>query len=91
MVAHRGLGVLVLLLGVACKDPAKRSVAACEEFVSTQECGDFDFAAAFPCDSYSTAECDLTDWFDCLAENTTCDTPGAPDSDSGACAELLCE
>jgi hypothetical protein len=87
---RRGLGVL-LMVGVGCKDPAERSVAACEEYVASQECGDFDFAGAFPCDSYSTSECDLSGWFDCLDDKTTCDPEAGPSTDVAACAEFLCE
>lgn len=84
----RAVYVGLVLFGIAgCKDPGEKSQAACEELVASHECGD-EVKNTFPCESYSTSTCDLSPYFDCVADNLTCD--GAVSLDGSACAEFLC-
>jgi hypothetical protein len=54
------------------------NVAACEDFIAAFQCGTSDLAQFLPCDSYGMAACDLTAFFDCLADHTGCNA-GTPD------------
>jgi hypothetical protein len=49
------------------------NVAACEDWLSAMECGDTDFSQLVSCDVYVNTSCDISDYFDCLAEETSCD------------------
>lgn len=55
------------------------NVAACEDFVDAFQCGTSDLGQFVMCDSYATAACDLTAYFDCLTEHTGCNA-GNPDT-----------
>ncbi len=50
-----------------------QNVAACEEWLASMSCGDTDYSTLVSCDAYEEITCDVSDYFDCLTENTTCD------------------
>ena len=63
------------------------NVAACERWVDTVSCGDFDFSMLVDCDLYEDTVCDISDYFDCLSDNTECND-GVPDTQGWQnCAE----
>jgi hypothetical protein len=49
------------------------NVAACEDFVDAWDCGDIDVAQFVMCSAYENVTCDVADYFQCLADETTCD------------------
>ena len=64
------------------------NVDACEAWVDAYECGGFDIGQSLNCDLYADATCDLSDYFDCLTDNTSC-TNGFPDTSGWpACVDL---
>ena len=54
------------------------NVAACEEWIESLNCGEYDFSSTLDCSIYESTECDISDYFDCLTENTEC-IDGVPD------------
>jgi hypothetical protein len=66
------------------------NVGACEDWLASMECGDYDFSELVDCSIYSDTPCDISDYFDCLAENGSCDEDtGVYDSSGWAdCADL---
>ena len=84
------------LLGglVACANAGEANVAACEDWVASMECGDTDYSTLVTCSSYSETTCDISEYFDCLSDNTTCDEDlGVADTTGWAdCTDLaVCE
>ena len=70
----------VLLTLTACKDVGKANVDSCESWVASMECGTTDFSSLVGCEAYEDYDCDVSDYFNCLSENTTCDEDlGVPD------------
>ena len=61
---------VALLLSAACA--GADNVASCESFVDSLECGGSSIASVISCDTYEDFDCDVSDYFDCLAENTSC-------------------
>ena len=59
----------------ACKDVGKENVESCEAWVDSQSCGEYDFSSALGsgCSYYEDLDCDISGYFDCLTENTSCD------------------
>ncbi|MGH1343770.1 MAG: hypothetical protein ACRBN8_19595 [Nannocystales bacterium] len=49
---------------------SSNNVQACEAFVDSLDCGLPQ--GALDCSSYAGLNCDLTDYLDCLADNSTC-------------------
>ena len=66
------IGLASVALLTACS-PGKANVAACEDWLAAMDCGDTDFSTLVSCDVYENTECDISQYFDCLAEETTCD------------------
>ena len=66
------------------------NVAACEAYVNSSDCGDTNASTIVnSCDSFADTECDVSEYFDCLAENVTC-TDGVLDTTGAAtCASKL--
>ncbi len=54
-------------------DTGYDNVQACEEWVGSFSCGDYYLSGVVDCSVYSETVCDVSDYFDCLAENTDCD------------------
>ncbi len=70
------------------------NVQACEDWLDAVSCGEYDFSTSVDCSVYEYTECDITDYFECLVDNTVCDEKtGVPDmSGWGACTEYAsCE
>ena len=71
--------IRILLLSLAfvgmtaCKDVGKANVESCESWIDSQNCGDYDFSGDIVCSSYEELECDISGYFDCLSDNTSCD------------------
>ncbi len=56
------------------------NVQACEDWLDSMNCGEFDFSKTADCVHFEENPCDLTDYFDCLFDNMVCDEKtGAPD------------
>jgi hypothetical protein len=72
---------------------ATDNVAACNAWLSANQCGDYDFSQVINCQMYAGAPCDVSAYFDCLTDNTTCMEVGGmsyPDmSGWGACSSLV--
>jgi hypothetical protein len=69
-------------------DTAPDNVGACEGWVESAECGDYDWSQSVDCSAYANYPCDIADYFNCLNENTSC-TDGIPDTTGWTnCAEL---
>ena len=76
------LTVLTFSLGflAGCADDEEDSfdnVSACQNYVDSLECGDFDpstiYGSTFCEDTYGgLTTCDISDYFNCLADNTEC-------------------
>lgn len=51
------------------------NVAACESWLDSMECGTQDFSTLVDCEIYSpdTYPCDVSDYFDCLTDEGSCD------------------
>ena len=60
-------------------DAAPDNVGACEGWVESAECGDYDWSQSVDCSSYANLQCDIADYFNCLNENTAC-SDGIPDT-----------
>ncbi len=70
------------------------NVQACEEWVEAVSCGEYDFSTSVDCSVYEDSACDISDYFDCLTDNTICDEEtGVPDmSGWGECTDYAsCE
>jgi len=87
----RRFSILGLFIGlgfgaVACTGPD--NVASCNEWLESASCGDFDFSASVDCSVYENTDCDISEYFECLTANTSCDEgTGVPDvSGWGQCA-----
>lgn len=86
--------VTIALAG--CNNNAKKNEQACNDWLAAAECGDFDFSTVIDCSLYAGdayAKCDISGYFTCLTDNTTCDTAsGIATVDAAACAaEAACE
>lgn len=68
-------------------DGAVDNVAACEGFVAAYECADIDVAQFVMCEVYANTTCDIADYFDCLADEVTCDPTGIGNA-ATTCASL---
>ena len=67
---------------------APDNVGACEGWIESAECGDYDWSQSIDCGAYASHPCDVADYFNCLNDNTGC-TNGIPDTTGWAeCAEL---
>ncbi len=77
---------LVGLVGCQSAD----NVASCESWLDAVSCGEYDFSTAVDCSIYEDVECDISDYFDCLTDNTTCDeATGIPDTSGWtSCTDL---
>ncbi len=54
-------------------DGAVDNVAACEDFIAEFDCNTLDLSMYLMCDLYAQTTCDIADYFDCLADEATCD------------------
>ena len=65
------------------------NVAACEAFLDSLECAELPGGTPLvDCSTYQEVVCDISDYLDCLTDNTTC-TDGVPDASQWAdCASL---
>lgn len=70
--------------------PAEKNVAACETWLEAMTCGDYDYSTVVDCHVYDDYGCDVSDYFNCLTENTVCDeaTGVADTTDWTECAYL---
>ncbi|MGE0868047.1 MAG: hypothetical protein AB7P03_05790 [Kofleriaceae bacterium] len=48
------------------------NVAACEAFVEQVKCGSIDISNQANCSAYAQTTCDISDYFDCLADKYVC-------------------
>lgn len=60
------------LLASGCSDDVD-NVEACESWLEATSCGTTDFGLFIDCSIYEDTECDISAYFDCLTDNTTCD------------------
>ncbi len=67
---------------------ASDNVAACEAFVDSWECQVQGGVNPLMCDLYAETACDVSDYFNCLADNTTCSGDVLDASGWIDCAEL---
>lgn len=87
----RVLPLSLLLLG-ACSE--FDNLAACRDFTNNLVCGDLDTSLAIDCLTYEpVVACDLTPYFECLADNAVCNEdvdPAELDTQLwGSCDNLL--
>jgi hypothetical protein len=67
------------------------NVAACEAYVDSIDCGDVDLGSMVTCADYEAVTCDVSEYFNCLADNTVC-TDGQLDLSGWAnCTAPTCE
>jgi hypothetical protein len=59
-------------------DPFFDNVAACETWIDAMSCKGAD--KFLDCKTYADTPCDVSDFFDCLTKNTTCDKDGNLDT-----------
>jgi len=76
-------------LAVGCKADSADNVGACEDYVAAVNCGDID--VGIDCSIYKDLDCDISDYFDCLTDNLTCEDMGGtkvltPGPDYASCA-----
>ena len=64
------------------------NVSACEDFVDSLNCTLPGGDAALSCTTYEIIECDVSPYFDCLADNTSCADGMADLSGWADCASL---
>ncbi len=68
---------LFALAGLLCVGltacPSVDNVAACDEWLASLQCGDYDFSGVVDCTVYSETACDISGYFDCLTDATDCD------------------
>lgn len=62
---------VISVLGLAACAPD--NVGACEDWLTSMECGDYDYSTVVDCNVYKDYACDVSDYFTCLSDNTTCD------------------
>ena len=68
------------------------NVASCEAWVEKMTCGNTDFSTLVVCSNYNEIDCDVSEYFDCLTENFSCDMGVADTAGWVACAALaVCE
>ncbi len=63
------------------------NVAACQEFVDAWNCDGVDLAQVVMCNVYEGYTCDVSAYFECLADETTCDAASLQAAVS-SCASL---
>ena len=63
------------------------NVAACNDFVDAFDCSQIDLTQFVMCDVYANTTCDVSAYFDCLADNVTCSSTGFADAGT-MCASL---
>ena len=66
------LGV-VAMMAAGCGNVGKKNVEACDDWLASMACGDTDFSGLIDCGVYEETTCDVSDYFTCLSDNTTCD------------------
>ena len=76
----------IFTLSIGCDDDdggstSHDNVKACNDWLASMSCGSFDFSTGTDCNIYKDATtCDLSPYFKCLTNNTTCDeVNGIPD------------
>ena len=70
------LGRIIAARRIACSNPGKKNVEACEGYVASLSCGDFDVTTLYGddfCSAYENTECDISEYFDCLTASVECD------------------
>jgi hypothetical protein len=69
---------------------AADNVGACEDWLAAMDCGTTDFSSLVDCNAYANTTCDISDYFQCLTDGTTCDeATGVVDMTGWAdCADL---
>ncbi len=66
------------------------NVSACQAFIDSAECAELPGGTAIiDCSIYAETVCDISDYFNCLADNTTCVDGFADTSQWMGCFELL--
>lgn len=64
------------------------NVGACEEWIDASECGEYDWSSVIDCSIYADLPCNISAYFNCLTDNTSC-VEGIPDTSGWAnCYEL---
>ncbi|MFO8072123.1 MAG: hypothetical protein R6V85_09635 [Polyangia bacterium] len=83
---EENLELLVCITGSS----GQANVVACEDWLASLECGETDFSGLVDCSVYADYPCDISDYFNCLAEEGSCDEDtGVYDSTGWAdCADL---
>jgi hypothetical protein len=46
--------------------------AVCQAWVDSMTCGNVDFSQYIDCSIYANTPCDISDYFQCLTDNTVC-------------------
>ena len=67
------IALCILLMGVVVATRRPSTIAACEDWLDSMECGSYDFTSQVDCKQFESATCDLSDYFECLTDNTRCD------------------
>lgn len=63
--------------------------SACRNWIDGFVCGDFDLSDTVDCSDYASVDCDITGYFSCLEQATTC-REGVPDTSGWpGCADRL--
>lgn len=62
----------LLFLTTSCSEDFNNE-AACQDWIDAFSCGDTDISSSVDCSLYADVDCDVSDYFNCLTENTTCE------------------
>jgi hypothetical protein len=87
------LGVAAITLISGCSK-GKKNVAACEDWLASLSCGDWDPAGdgSVSCDAYGELKCDVSEYFTCLTDATSCEDDVVDIAGWGECAtKATCE
>lgn len=64
------------------------NVGACEDYVASVSCGDYDASEFVDCSVYEATTCDISDYFNCLADAGTCTDDVYDAGDVSSCTAL---
>ena len=68
------LATAAVLAGAGCgNSKGEASVESCESWREGMVCGELDYREEFSCEIYAEERCDVSLYFYCLEQNTSCD------------------
>ncbi|MEQ1501743.1 MAG: hypothetical protein ABMB14_05905 [Myxococcota bacterium] len=93
---NRMMAFVVVSTLVGCGGAGKKNVTACEDYVASLACGDFDVTSLYGddfCSAYEETTCDISEYFNCLTDSVACDdATSVLTVDAAGCAsKAVCE